>query len=172
MPRSSPMTINSIEPIVKNTISPINQASTRRNPTLRTSRNTKHTAPVQKGICAPFQRTPLGWKVDLVPPLSCPTTVYGIRESDLRDETRIRRNRYDRNSNRIESIFKNTIHPANNMPMRRKQLPSLMKHQTYSPSTRRECRPFHIHPMMENEPGGFIFLPDNSLQQWRLTITR
>ncbi|OJD10475.1 hypothetical protein AJ78_08525 [Emergomyces pasteurianus Ep9510] len=76
---------NSIEPIVKNTISSINSASTRRNPTLRTSRNTKHTAPVQKGICAPFQRTPLGWKVDLVPPLSCPTTVYGIGASDLRD---------------------------------------------------------------------------------------
>ncbi|OJD24523.1 hypothetical protein ACJ73_04119 [Blastomyces percursus] len=42
-----------------------------------TSRNTKHTAQYRKEVVPPFTYAS-GWKADLVPPFSRPTTAYGI----------------------------------------------------------------------------------------------
>ncbi|EER40514.1 predicted protein [Histoplasma capsulatum H143] len=65
-------------------LSTINDASKRRK-TISEPQETPNIQPQYRKEFVPPFNVPPGWKVDLVPPLSCLTTVYGIGASDLRD---------------------------------------------------------------------------------------
>jgi hypothetical protein len=163
-----------------------NDASKSRNFTLCTSRNTQHTVPVHgKGVaplsCTPTMENELVLHSPARPQFTvsesegCATKrrsqLEAYNQHDITATTHITEHFSSRRTQNTSSNA--SISSINDASTRRKS-PS-EPHETPNMQyqyARREWRPFHVRPWMEDGLRHSIFLPDNSLRYRKLKSTR